>query len=232
MLTPVRAPRAVDLATDQLRREILSERWAPGDRLPPERELAGMLGINRQTVRAAVARLEAEGLVVPRHGSGIVVQDWRRTGGIGLLPHLLDAGRLDLLGPFLALRRAVAAEAVATACERATDAELDALEATAHALAEERDPAALAEGNLEFGRTVLRLAGNLPAELLFNTVAALYRSRPELARLLLADADAIRASFPAVVALLRARDPRRAREVVRQVLAAIDAATLTRLEEA
>ena len=230
MLAPVRAPRAVDLATDQLRTEILAGRFAVGSRLPPERELAETLGINRQTLRGAIGRLEGEGLLLPRQGSGITVQDWRRTGGIGLLPHLVDAGRMDLLGPFLAVRRAVAAEALATACSTASDADIDALSEFAQQLATETDLDALADGNLEFGRRVLRLANNLPAELLFNTVAALYGTRPELRALLLTDPDAVRASFPAIVALLRTRDAERARSVVQQVLAAIDAATLVQLE--
>lgn len=230
MLAPVRAPRAVDLATDQLRGEILSGRFAVGSRLPPERELAETLGINRQTLRSAIGRLEGEGLLLPRQGSGITVLDWRRSGGIGLLPHLLDAGRMDLLGPFLAVRRAVAAEALATACRTATDAEIDALQVFAEQLSVESDASALADGNLEFSRRVLRLAGNLPAELLFNTVASLYETRDDLRSVLLSEPDAVRASFPAIVALLRARDPERARAVVQQVLAAIDQATLERLE--
>lgn len=231
MLAPVTARRTVDLAVDQLRTEILSGRFPPGSRLPPERDLADTLGINRQTLRAALGRLESERLVVPRQGSGITVLDWRRTGGIGLLPHLVEAGRLDLLEPFLALRRAVATEAVAAASTLATDAELDELDRFASRLAVETDLAALAEGNLEFGRQVLRLARNLPGELLFNTVAALYQARPELQRLLLARPEPVRQSFPAIVALLRARDPERARLVVAQVLAAIDRSTLESLGE-
>lgn len=230
MVAPAQPQRAVDVATSALRAEILSGRLSPGDRLPPERQLAETLGINRQTLRAAIGRLQTEGLLQPRQGSGITVLDWRRTGGIGLLPHLVDAGRMDLVGPFLALRRSVAAEALATACVTASDAEIDALAEEADRLAVETDLDALAEGNLEFGRTVLRLARNLPAELLFNTLAELYRSRADLRKLLLSEPDAVRASFPAIVALLRARNPEQARSVVGRVLEAIDAATLARLE--
>ena len=46
---------------------------APGDRLPSVRSLAGRLGVNANTIRAAYAKLEADGLVETRHGFGSVV---------------------------------------------------------------------------------------------------------------------------------------------------------------
>jgi DNA-binding GntR family transcriptional regulator len=44
-----------------------------GDRLPPLRELAVEVGVNPNTLRAAYARLEADGLIETRHGSGTFV---------------------------------------------------------------------------------------------------------------------------------------------------------------
>lgn len=49
--------------------------WKPGDRLPPERELAGRLGVSRTLVRQALKLLEAAGKVVSRMGSGTYLAD-------------------------------------------------------------------------------------------------------------------------------------------------------------
>ena len=214
--------RTVDLATALLRDQILGGAVTAGERLPPERSLAQSLGINRQTLRSALARLESEGLVKARQGSGVTVLDYRLTGGVALLPHLLRVGEPTLLQPFLTLRRAVASEAVAVACREATDTELDALGVLADSLSIEMDIDRLADGNLRFGRQVLRLANNLPMELLFNTVTEVYRLRPALRLALVERAEAVRASFPAIVALLRQRDPDLARTAVREVLEALD----------
>ena len=49
--------------------------WKPGFRLPAERELVETYKCARMTVRRALQDLEAEGLIVRRHGSGTFVAD-------------------------------------------------------------------------------------------------------------------------------------------------------------
>lgn len=56
-----------------IRAAIASGRLQPGERLPALRELAADLGVNHNTLRAAVAKLEAEGLLESRHGTGTFV---------------------------------------------------------------------------------------------------------------------------------------------------------------
>src|SRR5512135_627319 len=73
-----------------LRRAILRGELAVGERLPPERELAAQFGVSRLTLRAALATLDAAGLISVRHGSGYVVRDFVRDGGPDLLPGLAD----------------------------------------------------------------------------------------------------------------------------------------------
>lgn len=58
---------------DQLRTLIAAGEFAPGSRLPPERDLAVQLGVSRPSVREALIALEVEGLVEVRMGSGIYV---------------------------------------------------------------------------------------------------------------------------------------------------------------
>ena len=58
---------------DQLRALIDGGEFAPGGRLPSERDLADQLGISRPTVREALIALEVEGKVRIRVGSGVYV---------------------------------------------------------------------------------------------------------------------------------------------------------------
>jgi DNA-binding transcriptional regulator YhcF (GntR family) len=58
---------------EQVRREVMLGRLAPGDQLPTLREVVDALAINPNTVAKAYAELEHEGLVVRRHGMGTFV---------------------------------------------------------------------------------------------------------------------------------------------------------------
>jgi GntR family transcriptional regulator len=57
--------------------QIESGELAPGDQLPPERELSEKLRVNRMTLRRALRVLEARGLVVRKHGVGTYIAEPR-----------------------------------------------------------------------------------------------------------------------------------------------------------
>lgn len=60
---------------EQLRARISSGELVPGTRLPPERRLAAVLGVNRTTVVNAYRELAADGLIVGHVGRGTIVAD-------------------------------------------------------------------------------------------------------------------------------------------------------------
>lgn len=57
----------------QVERLIDDRSLQPGDRLPPEREMATMLHVSRPSLREAIRVLEAQGRLVVRHGQGVFV---------------------------------------------------------------------------------------------------------------------------------------------------------------
>jgi DNA-binding GntR family transcriptional regulator len=91
----------VDSAEQALRNWLAPGRHRTGDRLPPEHEVARMLGISRGTLRTALHRLEETGEIIRRQGSGTFV-------GLVAVPSQLDE-RLERLEPYssLAKRRGV-----------------------------------------------------------------------------------------------------------------------------
>lgn len=64
-----------EIISTDLEQRIQSNEWAIGDKLPPEATLAEEYGVTRITVRMALNRLEAIGLLDIRNGDGSYVQE-------------------------------------------------------------------------------------------------------------------------------------------------------------
>jgi DNA-binding FadR family transcriptional regulator len=185
--------------------------------------------VSRLTLRAALARLEAEGLVRARQGDGVHVLDPWRNATLALLEHLPFGGRSELMRSFLELRRAVAAEAVALACARATEDELAAIAALVEAQRREHDRDAYVRRDFAISRALLEAAHSPAMLLLFNAIELVHRAHPELATALLADREASLASYDGMLSALRARDAVAARATLRAMLEAADEAALRRV---
>ena len=59
-----------DLVEQQLREHIVTNRLAPGDRLPSENELSSGLGVSRTAIREGLRALEAVGVITTQQGKG------------------------------------------------------------------------------------------------------------------------------------------------------------------
>ncbi|WP_165671087.1 FadR/GntR family transcriptional regulator [Metapseudomonas otitidis] len=74
MSAPALKRSLVDIALEQIRQRIDDGTWPLGQRLPPEPELAEIIGISRNTVREAVRVLTFSGVLEVRQGDGTYVR--------------------------------------------------------------------------------------------------------------------------------------------------------------
>lgn len=72
-LPRIQATKLSDVIMQQLESLIVDGTYRAGDRLPSERDLAGQLDVSRPSLREAIQKLEAKGLVTRRHGGGTYV---------------------------------------------------------------------------------------------------------------------------------------------------------------
>lgn len=70
----VRHMRLYEDIVTQIRERIAKGEFKPGDKLPPEREIAEKLGVSRASLREALRVLEVDGLVISRPGGGRFVR--------------------------------------------------------------------------------------------------------------------------------------------------------------
>jgi DNA-binding FadR family transcriptional regulator len=143
----------------QLSGLIAAGEFAPGQRLPPERELARQLGVSRPSVREALIALEIEGKVEVRVGAGVFVA--RHPVALAVAADAPEEGE----GPFelLRARSAIEGETAALAAREATRAEVAQIEAAVEALA--RCEAGAPEGedaDRAFHLAIARAAHNGP----------------------------------------------------------------------
>ena len=111
---------------DQLREQILSGSWKPGQKLPSENELAAQFGVSRVTVRNALQKLSGLGLLETRFGEGSFVRGAGAQAALNQLVPMLYLGQ-ETLRDILTFRRMVEGPICEIACRRATDREIAGL---------------------------------------------------------------------------------------------------------
>lgn len=146
----------------QIRQLIEDHELKPGDRLPPERDLAQLLGVSRASVREAVKTLEARGHLEVRHGRGVSVR----------APELVqDALRAELIGREVGLRELFAMRevlevpaagwaAAAAGPERVAELEAALVDLAQQAEKPNPDFAVLRNLDAGFHLHIARIAGN------------------------------------------------------------------------
>jgi len=119
----VNVRRVSDSIVEQIEELILHGDLAPGDRLPPERELAERLQVSRPSLREGIGAMVARGMLEVRRGGGTYVRDVLAGTVTDPLLHLMQA-RPETAGDVMELRHALEEAAAAHAAERATAGDL------------------------------------------------------------------------------------------------------------
>lgn len=152
------------------KRLIAEGALAPGDRLPPERELAEMVGVSRSSLRQALKVLEMMGVISQRVGSGTRLNPAAATILAEPLQFLilLDGITFDEL---MEARLIVEPELAARAAERATAADLTSLEGAIARMEESAlDIDHFVESDLAFHQAIYAASGNRVCAMLFTVV--------------------------------------------------------------
>ena len=126
MFTPVKSTKVYEHVINQIQEMVMDDRLKKGDKLPPERELAELLGVSRTSIREALRALQVMGLIESKQGEGNFI---RSNFDDTLFQPLSVIFKLQESKPeeILELRKMLEIETAALAAHKITDQEIEEL---------------------------------------------------------------------------------------------------------
>ncbi|MEV7619603.1 FCD domain-containing protein [Microbacterium sp. NPDC089321] len=150
-----------DDAIEKIKAMIVSGELRPGDRLPPEKELAEHLGLSRNSLREAVKALEIIRVLDVRRGDGTYVTSLEPHLLLEAISFVIDMHDDDSLLELFAVRRMLESQAAGIAAQAASDEQSRALiDEVASIDAETVTVDDLVAHDVRFHSDIVRLTGN------------------------------------------------------------------------
>ena len=216
---------------ERLLNMIREKQLHPGDRLPPERELAPMMGVSRPSLREALRALSIMKVIENRQGSGTYVTSLRPELFINHLDFIFSVNDATFVDLFEA-RKIIEVGLVGLAAKSITGEQLTRLEeCLKRSTASVEQPETFLQTDLELHRIIIEAARNRTLALFMSSInqiniASRQRTNalPQVRRRTLRD-------HKAIVTALKAHDPEAAATAMRNHLAHVEEALISTRKE-
>jgi GntR family transcriptional regulator, transcriptional repressor for pyruvate dehydrogenase complex len=149
-----------DHAIMKIRDLITSGRINPGDRLPPEQELANLLGISRSSLREAVKALSQAKVLDVRRGDGTYVTSLEPELLMSGLSFVIDLMQDQTLVEIFEVRKLLEPAATALAAQRITEEQIAELRDSLASMRRAHDPEELVVRDIDFHAHIASATGN------------------------------------------------------------------------
>jgi len=182
MIEPIQSDSLRDIFIQKFEKLIFSGYFKIGEKLPPERELAKMLGVSRPVVHEGLVNLVSKGIVTmtPRRGS--VINDYRKEGSLFVLTSLFEYSEAlvseKLLKSMLDMRMLFEIENAGLAAKNRTEEQMEKF-LEIHTREKQVDPENLTQIALldfKFHHLISIASDNLVYPLLLNSLKQFYIS--------------------------------------------------------
>ncbi|MCL1077443.1 pyruvate dehydrogenase complex transcriptional repressor PdhR [Parashewanella spongiae] len=230
----VNQPKISDVIMGQLEQMILEGSLQPGQKLLPERELATQFDVSRPSLREAIQKLEAKGLLMRRQGGGTYVKQqlWKSLADpIVELMNNDSESQYDLLE----FRHATEGMMAYFAALRGTDADMQSIKRRILEVEQADDIEEKAAAIVSFYRSIAEASHNVAMlHLVLSLEPVLHKNVAQNLVLLSRREDAAKMANQHRRALLAAiveRNPQLAREASNEHLSYIEEVMLSMREE-
>lgn len=178
MFSKINTPSLKEACVQTLLTKIISGELQPGDRLPPERELAEALGVSRSSVNQSILELESMGFLKIRSRKGTMVCDYRKRPTPQSLAALMNYGSVEMdqsiFYDLMATRLLVEKECARLACKNAYESTLDEMQTLIDAL--EQAPEDPTDILYEFHYHLTQASGNSVYSMIFRGFEPMLRT--------------------------------------------------------
>lgn len=213
-IEPIRRETVMDTVALRIKNLLQSGQLKPGDRLPPEPELARMLRVSRSSLREALKGLMFLGLLKARPGDGTYIEstlDHVLNQHFQWMILLREVEHLEVYE----LRKIIEPEAASLAARRATATDLDRIaRAVAAMKLDVHNPNLFHQHDIEFHEAFMSASGNVALQ---TTMRMLYHATTEARRRVLPLIDNMETHWKRhdrVYRAIRDRKPEQARKAV------------------
>jgi GntR family transcriptional repressor for pyruvate dehydrogenase complex len=176
MYEEVHYGRLYEQIVNQVEERIVSGELNPGDKLPPERELAKQFGVSRTAVREAIRALALKGLIAVYPGRGTFVIDSTSIAVRDSIDMLIKIGRMDSITALVEVREILEPGIAALAAKRATSEQISVMQQSVDVMEDSmNDPDIFVEADLDFHLTLAQATNNALIPALLDSLIDLLR---------------------------------------------------------
>jgi GntR family transcriptional regulator, transcriptional repressor for pyruvate dehydrogenase complex len=234
--TPLAKEDLSDRAARELRTAILAGDYAPGERLPSERELSEQFGVDRHTLRSAVHELELLGLIQRRQGAGAHVLPHGETATLDLVPFLIhkpgtDEMDLEIVASVVDVSTIVYDGVVGLVAARADEDDLAVMQAALDDLEQATRAGSvhdIFEADRRLLRTIFRGAHSIVCDLFVNSLERMFTAALDPAQQLqerwamqIGTAEGVR-KYRSLLTAIEKHDVNAARKAMATILPSLD----------
>jgi GntR family transcriptional repressor for pyruvate dehydrogenase complex len=218
MYEPVQTRRYFEQVAQQIEKRILNGELSSGDQLPSERDLAEQFNVSRTVIREAVKALAQKGLVDVRSGKGSFVTNDTSLAVRDSLNLMIKLGGEERTLDLMQVREILEPEIAALAATKISDEEILNLQKCVQVMDETLDPDSWTSADLSFHMGLAKATGNLLIPQIASAIVDLLWEQRLWIGLTKGGPERGQFHHKQILNAVRARDPDRAREAMRDHL--------------
>lgn len=216
MYQEIQHGRLYEKIVDQIENRILNGNLEPGDKLPPEHELAKQFCVSRTSIREAMKALSQKGLIVVQPGRGTFVIDSTSSAMRNSIDLFVKIGSIDGIVDLVDVREILEPEIAAMAAERATPDQITDMTEAVEAMDKAMDnPEAFIEADLDFHLALAKATHNTLIPILIDALIDLLREHRVRAASVKGGIERSQPYHKQILEAVTNRDADQAREIMR-----------------